>query len=1707
MRTTIMQALVIPTLLICALPLTAQAQMPSEYPTLARGVSAESVYQIGDVDSVNLYNGNLTLQIPIGPTYPVGGNLQYGLSLVYNSNAWTYEEADCELHNYETIEADYAVPDPANNGMGWLLSLGRLFEPDERPENREVYRWVYQSPDGARHGLYFSLHTSPPPNPGQNDNRYSNDGSYLRMLHPAGSCSNPSYEDEVCKIIEFPNGILHEFHNVAPAGETDWRPTYMRDRFDNWVRIDYGVYGWTLTDQHDRTQKVVFDTAEDEYAYKKIESVELSAFGGETAVYDFQWTNVRVDRHRQIDLDLACQGGLDPDPGPDVDVWTLTTLTLPRDRDNERQFYGMTYYTEDDQRVGGEAVGKAGGLEALRLPTGATYRWSYSGDYLYSYPKAARLKTVVNRNWGVVRKERLDESGNDLGAWTYSPDQADFEAPGDSHDTPLDKPCFSTTTVTDPLGNVDVHYFQGAQAFQVYTRSLPYSICDPATEDLWRPDGSEDPAGPFLSSETFDASGSLLRRIWVEYRGSNDYLSEGGGSTFETNQEKVLSRTDYYDDHDGSPPSPAFYDDFSGKWVETVLSDFDGLGHHRVQETSSNFSGSERTKMVTTNYNDGHSIFDGPPAGPWVLNTYDQVIVSEEGDSSVAVFDFDENTGFLESKTVGSETSDCDVKVAYLPDDDGNVEYEKHYGGDTVTGGCAGVGETPQYQTSFTYSSGVLSRSVSLNSSGNEVLETGDFDIDPSTGLVLASRDPAGIQVDFDYDRLGRLASATMVESEATAWVYYDYQYPTVSAPNRSLEYTIRACAPNTPSFGACTGNDRFSQSRAVFDRLGRVKYDFVLQPAAASSKERQREHRYDHLGRKTSIQKWRFETDVADFTTESQNFDRFGRPGKVIRPDQMEANFSYTGDRIVERTVKIFTGPGMEDAATKEHRDGFGRLIMVEEEAGLGGNKVRTTYRYDENDRLVGVCVKDPDSDPYNACNGGGQGRLFSYDSRGFLMSESHPELDATITYFRDSKGNVLASDLGECDSPGCIYDKSYVYDAAGRLTQVWDGSGLLEEYFYSRNNAQEGFRRTGKLYQAKRHNYIPAEAGSNELLDHVVTETYGYKGGASRLSSYSVRSSTGPVLTTSILTDPFGRISSLTYPFCDRAPCDELSSARTVINTYVAGSLTEVRDPSISSSAVASLAYHGNGKLSEIVHSNGTTDAHGRNQTDWKPIQSISTSTASETLWNHGPYEFDGAGNIYQIGDERYTYDQVSRLTSGQVVTAIGGSESETLTYDAFGNIKKIVRTSPATSLELQPDDSTNRLGSAHASYDVAGNATALHHDGLTYNYCYDATNRITDMSGAGQARAFLYTASGERFATLDYATGKWTYTPRDTGNQVLSRIEVSDGAWTRDNDYVRAGGRVVATVDGGETVRHLHLDHLGSTRLVTDEDGIQLGDLTTYYPFGSYAHNGYLDGEEIRFTGHERDEVGEAKASLDYMHARFYSGQFGRFLSVDPARDGWNLYAYVGGSPVRRLDPTGLQAEEDLEIAEVLAASTRQSSWTPLSSVSELPTTWPPPERALNTELAKTTPVPQMPAIKARLGAVVEFDAETGLPSNVGVSGEMFWSLSLSLFDMPKFKLTESSAMTDLGGGFRLTVRDGPLATSWSGPFLGSTFGHGSISSASMSPEPALSNYVSAKAGTGRATFSLRDTWNASVDLVVNTPRRIYNQAREITQKGSW
>lgn len=74
--------------------------------------------------------------------------------------------------------------------------------------------------------------------------------------------------------------------------------------------------------------------------------------------------------------------------------------------------------------------------------------------------------------------------------------------------------------------------------------------------------------------------------------------------------------------------------------------------------------------------------------------------------------------------------------------------------------------------------------------------------------------------------------------------------------------------------------------------------------------------------------------------------------------------------------------------------------------------------------------------------------------------------------------------------------------------------------------------------------------------------------------------------------------------------------------------------------------------------------------------------------------------------------------------------------------------------------------------------------------------------------------------------------------------------------------------------------------------------------YFPYGTEIGSGTA-GNRNKFGTYHRDQT----TGLDYADQRYFSAGRGRFLTPDPAGDGQNWYAYVGGDPVNLADPSGL------------------------------------------------------------------------------------------------------------------------------------------------------------------------------------------------------
>jgi RHS repeat-associated protein len=289
------------------------------------------------------------------------------------------------------------------------------------------------------------------------------------------------------------------------------------------------------------------------------------------------------------------------------------------------------------------------------------------------------------------------------------------------------------------------------------------------------------------------------------------------------------------------------------------------------------------------------------------------------------------------------------------------------------------------------------------------------------------------------------------------------------------------------------------------------------------------------------------------------------------------------------------------------------------------------------------------------------------------------------------------------------------------------------------------------------------------------------------------------------------------------------------------------------------------------------------------------------SSTVWHGGP------GYPALTGFKTtYGYDGVNRL-GGATETNVDGTSTYWLRgfqYDQYGNMWTNVNGGVPTWSMMPTSNVFNSANQiAGVSYDGAGNQTAIG----PYTLQYDAENRLIQASqpasaGGGQVQ-YSYDAEGKRI-TKSFLSGPSTVYVYDVFGSLAA--EYSSAPLT------------TAPVCG---TCYLSTDHLGSTRLVTGENGSVIAR-HDYLPFGEEIPSGYAnrgadwaadDSVKQKFTGQERD----SETQLDFFQARYFSAAQGRFNSPDPGNadadlmnpQSWNAYAYVNNNPLNATDPTGM------------------------------------------------------------------------------------------------------------------------------------------------------------------------------------------------------
>lgn len=1172
-------------------------------PETERGARPGLAYTLTDFDRVNLFNGTMTMNLPVGPTYHVNGALSYRFMASYATNTWQTEDSEAPDGNGDFRDVHYTIPSEHDNaGFGWVVTLGSIIE-------TPLGRLAYLAPDGGQHEFYDQLHPLDPYEPVDNNAvRYTTDGTYLRLKVIASI-----YE------IDFPNGEIHSF-------DASRRLTGIQDQFGNWVHVTYASDGshYDVTDSVGRSHTVYFRSVSQ---YDQIPSdgstptpssrwivdkVVLAAFddpddsSAATAQYQFNYIlpppqGVAAPTSQRLSRRCARM------PDSSVAGYVVTPILASIDFPEAAQYQLDYDYGNHATCSATNQDGASGNLVKLTLPTGGRVEWTY-----FAYG----LGTGAGMNAGVHERTAYDNS-TPLGRTEY---QKGYFCQYDTSTLCYIDLWRRMVQREGPNFEVIVsstkHYFSGYRSAYAVGNGAEYGL--PLTRH-WSLSGSPN---VFLSTETEQynpADGQFYptgRRTWVRYEGDQLLTS---ASWFQANQRVAYQRTDYED----------------GTFADVTSSEFDGLGHYRKTVTGGNFpSGNVTTSFTNFNSNSGTYKLDAngslivgagrfslpDPASPWVLKTFNRVWASDgtSNATNVAAFCFD-TAGFMTSRRTfknfaAAPTTQVpdpptptaatqDLLAVFTRNANGNLVREQYFGGDVgssapVSYACGGTLTGESYAIANEYQYGTLK--TSKHEQAENTFDLADNEIDLNTGLVSKSyrfRTSGaldGIETKYNYDKLGRLKE--------------------VKSPTSRTNYVYQNQPPKmTVSDYDITASPVLVRSSAVeFDVLGRSIRETRSMPGGVTA---ERKTKYNSLG-------WKVEdTDWGASVPTVFAYDLFGRVSTVKTPDQTDdtaLKIVYTGVSKVERTSKVRTSgdatalqpSNFSDAVTTEYYDRGGRLFkIVEPKDGVTQTAVNpvTEYGYDVAGHLTSVCAKGATAQCV-------QPRTFSYDNRGFLLSETHPENGTTTYAAYDARGHLRRRYLGQQSTP--FQHLGFVYDSAERLRQIHeaDANGnetrKLKLFTYWSSNAANGTgdKSIGRLALAIRFNWITVTAVA---YDVEVMERYAYQNANGNISSRNTKEFvcqvTGSQPCTSLdansqlsgiplgrefsqtfAYDAFSEMTGIGYPKCQN--CSGSIADRTVTNAYDNGYLSSVARPDAAD--LNTLTYYPSGLLNTVQHDNGVID-----------------------------------------------------------------------------------------------------------------------------------------------------------------------------------------------------------------------------------------------------------------------------------------------------------------------------------------------------------------------------------------------------------------------------------------------------------------------------------------------------------------------------------
>jgi RHS repeat-associated protein len=704
----------------------------------------------------------------------------------------------------------------------------------------------------------------------------------------------------------------------------------------------------------------------------------------------------------------------------------------------------------------------------------------------------------------------------------------------------------------------------------------------------------------------------------------------------------------------------------------------------------------------------------------------------------------------------------------------------------------------------------------------------------------------------YRYDAAGRKIASIDMAGRETRFVY------------NAIGRLIETIYPDTTP-AVWTDNPR---SRTEYFIDGSVK-------AEIDERGNRTEYVYDAKGRKIAIIfPDHTATTLTDNPRTSFQYDAAGQ--KVAVTDALGRTTRYVYDNLGRLVKTLFA----DQSTTSSTYDNLGHQI-----AGTDQNGKNTYYRYDALGQLIGV---------QNAL---GDWTEYGYNEVGNLVWQEDV-LDLRTNYEYDGVGRrtTVILPLGQKSISS--------YDGVGNLQTYTDFNGNFTAYSYDPLN-----RLIQKQYKDgsyDRFTYTPVGQRAT-VTDGRGTTTYTYNERNWLISR----------------NDPDGQSISYNYDTVGNRTSTTTASGTINYSYNERNWLDLVVQNGIT---LADYDYDTVGNLVRTQFANGTLEVRQYNSLN-QLIDLTNQKSNGEVLSSYA-YSLNKVGHRTQVIEHNgrqvnYAYDDLYRLTQEQITDSVNGNRTYDYSYDKASNqltkVESIGEIATTTDYVYDANDhlSEERINGQTLvtyTYDNNGSTLAKREGGSITSYTWNTEPEarlvgvtVTDANGmAIEQIDYQYDADGMRVSTtVNGQQIRYLIDKNQSYTQVLEEYTIDN---TILNSYVYGNDLISQNQDNNTSF--YHVDGLGSTRLLTDNQG-NLVSTYDYDAFGRLLDSTGSVNNSYLFAGEQYDN------NIDsyYLRQRYYDFNTGRFTQGDFFEGdleipiSLNKFLYTLANPVNDVDPSGL------------------------------------------------------------------------------------------------------------------------------------------------------------------------------------------------------